>query len=166
MPRRSAWLAAGVVFGAGSSLWAERALRRTVRRTAAAVQPDAVVRQVGRAARDAAEAAGARVTEAVDAGRQAMHRREDELWAGLSAAGHGDRHELAGKTMGWQTDDRGELCADTGRPGTVGGSGSNAPVPSRREPVAGGDRGWGRRTRLARQGRPRRPRTGTTPSAH
>ncbi|MDA8057587.1 MAG: hypothetical protein M0032_06375 [Actinomycetota bacterium] len=146
MPRRSAWLAVGVVLGAGSSLWAERAVRRTVQRTAAAVQPDAVVRQVGRAARDAAEAAGARVAEAVDAGRQAMQRREDELWAGLSAAGHGDRHEVVGETMG--------------------GSGGSSADASWREAVGGSDRGWGRRARPARQGRPRRPRSGATPSAH
>ncbi|MDA8294728.1 MAG: hypothetical protein M0040_10310 [Actinomycetota bacterium] len=166
MPRRSAWLAVGVVLGAGSSLWAERALRRTVQRTAAAVQPDAVVRQVGRAARDAAEAAGARVAEAVDAGRQAMHRREDELWAGLSAAGHGDRHEVMGETMGRQTVDRGGLRSDAGRPETVGGPGASAADASWREAVGGSDRGWGRRTRPARQGRPRRPRSGATPSAH
>ena len=100
MPRRTVWLVTGVALGAGSSLWAEHKVRRTIRRTADAVQPDALVRQVGRVARDAADAAGSRVSDAIDAGRVAKRRREAELWAGFAAAGRSSGREGGGPDRG------------------------------------------------------------------
>jgi hypothetical protein len=98
--RRAVWLVTGAVVGAGSSLWAEHKVRRTIRRTADAVQPDALVRQVGRVARDAVDAAGTRMGDAVEAGRIAKRRREAELWAGLATAGRAPGRDAGGDTEG------------------------------------------------------------------
>ncbi len=87
MPRRLFWLATGVAVGAGSSLWAERKVRRSVQQAAARLQPDAVVVEVGRSARQVAGTAGDRVRDAVGAGRDEMQRREEELWSELAAVG-------------------------------------------------------------------------------
>jgi hypothetical protein len=87
MPKRTFWLATGVVIGAGSSLWAERKVRRSVQQAAARLQPDAVVMEVGRSARQVAGTAGSRVRDAVSTGRDEMLRREEELWAGLASQG-------------------------------------------------------------------------------
>jgi hypothetical protein len=87
MPKRTFWLATGVAIGAGSSLWAERKVRRSVQLAAARLQPDAVVVEVGRSARQVAETAGSRVRDAVSSGRDEMLRREEELWADLAAQG-------------------------------------------------------------------------------
>jgi hypothetical protein len=87
MPKRTFWLATGVAIGAGSSLWAERKVRRSVQQAAARLQPDAVVLEVGRSARQVAGTAGNRVRDAVSIGRDEMQRREEELWAGLAAQG-------------------------------------------------------------------------------
>jgi len=48
MPKRTFWLTAGVALGAGSTLWAERRVRRTIEQTAAKLAPDALVPEVGR----------------------------------------------------------------------------------------------------------------------
>ena len=64
MPRRTFWLVAGVAIGAGSSLWMEHKVRRTVNQAAARLQPDALVTEVGRSARDAASSAGDRFRDA------------------------------------------------------------------------------------------------------
>jgi hypothetical protein len=87
MPKRTFWLVTGAVIGAGSSLWAERKVRRTVEQAAAKLQPDALVAEVGRSARQAAGSAADRVRDAVSAGRDEMQRREEELWADLAAQG-------------------------------------------------------------------------------
>ncbi len=87
MPKRTFWLATGVAIGAGSSLWAERKVRRSVQQAAARLQPDAVVVEVGRSARQAAGTAGSRVRDAMTSGRDEMLRREEELWADLAAQG-------------------------------------------------------------------------------
>lgn len=87
MPKRTFWLVTGVVLGAGSSLWAERRVRRTVQEAAARLQPDALVVEVGRSARQVAGSAGGRVRDAVSSGRDEMQRREEELWADLAAQG-------------------------------------------------------------------------------
>ena len=87
MPRRTFWLVAGVAIGAGSSLWMEHKVRRTVNAAAARLQPDALVAEVGRSARDAAAGAGERLRDAVSTGRDEMQRREDELWAELAGRG-------------------------------------------------------------------------------
>lgn len=89
MPKRTFWLVTGAAIGAGSSLWAERRVRRTVQQAAARLQPDALVVEVGRSARQAAGSAGDRVRDAVVSGRDEMQRREEELWAELAAEGAG-----------------------------------------------------------------------------
>ncbi len=87
MPKRTFWLTTGVVIGAGSTLWAERKVRRSVQQAAARLAPDAVVLEVGRSARQVAGTAGSRVRDAVMTGRDEMQRREEELWADLAAQG-------------------------------------------------------------------------------
>ena len=89
MPKRTFWLATGVAVGAGSTLWAERKVRRTWQQAAARLQPDAIVVEVGRSARQVAVGAGDRVRDAVSSGREEMQRREEELWAELAAQGTG-----------------------------------------------------------------------------
>jgi hypothetical protein len=84
MPKRTVWLTTGVVVGVASTLWAERKIRRSVQEATARLQPDALVMEVGRSARQAAGSAGGRVRDAVSSGRQEMRRRERELWAELS----------------------------------------------------------------------------------
>jgi hypothetical protein len=87
MPRRTVWLVAGVAIGAGSSLWMEHKVRRTVNEAAARLAPDALVTEVGRSAREAATSAGERVRTAFSSGRTEMQRREEELWADLARRG-------------------------------------------------------------------------------
>ena len=53
------------------------------------MQPDALAAEVGRAARQAVDATGSRVRDAVSAGRQEMLRHEEELWAELAERGVG-----------------------------------------------------------------------------
>jgi hypothetical protein len=85
MPKRTFWLVTGAAIGAGSSLWAERKVRRTVRTATRKLQPDALVVEVGRTARQAAGNAGGRMRDAMSSGRDEMQRREEELWADLAA---------------------------------------------------------------------------------
>jgi hypothetical protein len=80
-------LVAGAALGAGSTLWAERKVRRTVRQAAARLQPDALVVEVGRSARQVAGSAGERVRDALSSGRDEMQRHEEALWAELAARG-------------------------------------------------------------------------------
>jgi len=87
MPKRTFWLVTGAAVGAGSSLWAERRVRRTVQQATARLQPDALVVEVGRTARQVAGGAGDRFRDAVTTGREAMLRREEELWSDLAAQG-------------------------------------------------------------------------------
>ena len=87
MPKRTFWLMTGAVVGAGSTLWAERKVRQTWHQTAARLQADAIVVEVGRSARQVAGSAGDRVRGAVSSGRDEMLRREEELWAELAAQG-------------------------------------------------------------------------------
>ncbi len=54
MPKRTFWLVTGAAIGAGSSLWAERKVRRTVQQATAKLQPDTLVVEVGRSAREVA----------------------------------------------------------------------------------------------------------------
>ena len=89
MPKRTFWLVTGAALGAGSSLWAERRVRRTVHQAAARLQPDALVAEVGRSARQVAGGAADRLREAVSSGREEKQRREEELWAELAARGDG-----------------------------------------------------------------------------
>ena len=87
MPKRTFWLTAGVALGAGSTLWAERRVRRTIEETAAKLAPDALVAEVGRTARHVAASTGDRFRDAYSEGRDQMHRREEELWSDLSNRG-------------------------------------------------------------------------------
>jgi succinyl-CoA synthetase alpha subunit len=87
MAKRTFWLVTGVAIGTGSTLWAERKVRRTVQQAAARLQPDALVVEVGRSARQVAGSAGDRVREAVWSGRDEMERHEEELWAELASRG-------------------------------------------------------------------------------
>jgi len=87
VPKRTFWLATGVAIGAGSSLWAERKIRQGVQQAAARLQPDAVVVEVGRSARQVADSAGSRVRDALASGRSEMQRREEELWSELAVQG-------------------------------------------------------------------------------
>ena len=87
MARRTVWLVTGVVAGAASSLYAERKLRRTLEAAQARMQPDALVVEVGRTARQAATSTGDRVREAVATARLEKRRREVELWAELGTTG-------------------------------------------------------------------------------
>jgi len=87
VPKRTFWLTAGVALGAGSTLWAERRVRRTIEETAAKLAPDALVAEVGRTARHVAVSTGDRFRDAYSEGRDRMHRREEELWSDLSKRG-------------------------------------------------------------------------------
>jgi hypothetical protein len=80
-------LAGGVALGAGSTLWAERKVRRKIQQASAKLQPDALVVEVGRSARQVAGSAGERVREALSSGRDEMQRREEQLWSDLAAQG-------------------------------------------------------------------------------
>ena len=80
--RRPVWLGAGMVIGAGATLWAEQRVRRRVRRTVERLSPD----RVAMGARTSVVRLGARVRDAVDAGRVERDRREDELWTELTVA--------------------------------------------------------------------------------
>jgi len=80
-------LAAGAALGAGSTLWAERKVRRTVQAASAKLQPDAFVVEAGRSARQVAGSAGDRMREAVSSGRDEMQRREEQLWSELATQG-------------------------------------------------------------------------------
>ncbi|MHB1518552.1 MAG: hypothetical protein ACYCVN_11570 [Acidimicrobiales bacterium] len=84
MPKRTFWLLTGVAVGTGSTLWAQRKVRHTLEQAAARLQPDSVVAEVGRSARQVAGQAGARVRGALVSGRDEMLRREEELWSELS----------------------------------------------------------------------------------
>ncbi len=77
-------MAAGAALGAGSTLWAERKVRRAVQQAAAKLQPDALVVEVGRSARQVAGSAGERLRDAVSSGRDEMQRREEQLWSELA----------------------------------------------------------------------------------
>ncbi len=87
MPKRTFWLTAGIALGAGSSIWAERRVRRTIERTAAKLAPDALVAEVGRSARNAAGATSDRIRDAFAEGRDSMQRHEEQLWAELADRG-------------------------------------------------------------------------------
>ena len=137
--------------GAGSTLWAERKVRRAVEQAAARMQPESLAAEAGRATRKAAlgagratrkvaEAASGRVRDAVASGRDEMRRREEELWADLAARGalpaaHVPLVELPG---------------DAGRPDRVGGPADRVGGGSASARTA---RGPGRRRRPSRLAR-------------
>jgi hypothetical protein len=87
MPKRTIWLTAGVALGAGSTLWAERRVRRAIEQAAAKLAPDALVAEVGRTARHVAESTGDRFRHAYSEGRNEMQLREEQLWSDLANRG-------------------------------------------------------------------------------
>lgn len=87
IPKRLFWLVAGAAVGAGSSLWAERRVRRTVRQAVARLQPDALVSELGNSALHLAGAATERLRDSVTVGRIEMHQLEDQLWEELAGRG-------------------------------------------------------------------------------
>jgi hypothetical protein len=120
--RRSVWLVTGVVAGAASSLYAERKLKRSLEAASARLQPDALVAEVGRTARQAASNTGGRVRAAVASAREEKQRREDELWAELSTADDGAPGDVPGDDAapgpdGAATGDPNGAPAATPRPG-------------------------------------------------
>lgn len=84
--RRPLWLAAGMAVGVGGTLWAEQRVRRQVRRLSDAVAPT----RLAAGARAAAQGTGARVRNAVEAGRDEKVRRQAELWRDLALEAAGD----------------------------------------------------------------------------
>jgi hypothetical protein len=102
MPKRTVWLTAGIALGAGSSLWVERRVRRTIEQTAARLAPEALVSEVGRTARHVAESTSHRFRDAYSEGRDEMRRQEEQLWSDLAKRGvvlSGDGSpEIAGPT--------------------------------------------------------------------
>lgn len=84
IPKRPFWLAMGAALGAGSSLWLERRVRRTVHEAASRLQPDALASEIGRSARLMAESTSERVRSAVSVGRTEMQQHEEELWRELA----------------------------------------------------------------------------------
>jgi hypothetical protein len=121
MPKRTFWLVTGAVIGAGSSLWAERKVRRTVEQAAAKLQPDALVAEVGRSARQVAGSAADRVRDAMSVGRDEMQRREEELWADLAAQGVEGTPPVAAPAVAGPTATSDPPPGDS-RPGAVGRS--------------------------------------------
>lgn len=114
MARRSVWLVTGVVAGAASSLYAERKLRTALEAAQARLQPEALVTEVGRTARQAARSTGGRVRDAVATGRSEMHRREGEIWAGLGSPGPGaPEGVVVGDVSPGATDPSGESSTDS-----------------------------------------------------
>jgi hypothetical protein len=122
MPKRTFWLATGVAVGAGSTLWAERKVRRTWHEAAARLQPDAIVVEVGRSARQVAAGAGDRVRDAVWSGREEMQRREEELWSELAAQDRGPEPPPRSPSLPSSSDLRSSDIGRTGRSGRSGRS--------------------------------------------
>ena len=88
VPRRTFWLVTGAALGAGSSLWAERKVRRTLQQAAGPPPARRAGRRggpLGPPGRPAAPATGCATRW--PSGRDEMHRREEELWAELAAQG-------------------------------------------------------------------------------
>ncbi len=163
MPKRTFWLATGVAVGAGSTLWAERKVRRTWQEAAARLQPDAIVVEVGRSARQVAVGAGDRVRDAVSSGREEMQRREEELWAELAAQGTGTEPPPHVPSDRPSSDSRRADTAPAGtRPARSGtrpartGRADGRRVDTGRTDTGPADTGRSRsgRSRLARLGRP------------
>jgi hypothetical protein len=170
MPKRTMWLTAGVALGAGSTLWAERRVRRAIEQTAAKLAPDALVAEVGRTARHVAESTGDRFRDAYNEGRDEMYRREEELWSDLATRGvvpsadgttvigpvpAADSIEVTG-VISKRLSQRGDSSASSFLSGSSSG-------PSGSTPSARG--GWASR-RLTKRATERRPveRSGKSPS--
>ena len=81
--RRPLWLAAGMAIGAGATLWTGRQLERLSRR----LERGTMGADLASLADRSTHAAARRVRAAVDAGRTAARRREDDL-----------RREIEGRT--------------------------------------------------------------------
>jgi hypothetical protein len=122
IPKRPFWLAMGAAVGAGSSLWIERRVRRTVQQAASRLQPDALALEIGRSARQMAESTSERVRSAVSVGRTEMQQHEEELWAELAERRATPDRATLPEADGW-------LTGSTPEPG--------ASAPVRRRPRVG-----------------------------
>lgn len=74
--RRPMWFGAGVAAGVGGTLWAERRVRRRLRRAVELLSPVVAGSEAVQAAREM----GGRVRDAVDVARVERRRHETELW--------------------------------------------------------------------------------------
>ena len=79
MVRRPLWLGAGIALGVGGTLWAERRVRRQVRRAAALLSPMVAGSEAVQVAREM----GSTMRDALDVARAERRRREAELWRRL-----------------------------------------------------------------------------------
>jgi thioesterase domain-containing protein len=131
IPKRPFWLATGAAIGAGSSLWIERRVRRTVQEAARRLQPDALAVEIGRSAREIAESTSERVRSAVSVGRDEMRQHEEQLWQDLS-----ERRSLPPPTAHPVANQYLEGAMTEEVTGTV-----EAPRPSRRPDSTGRTRG-------------------------
>jgi hypothetical protein len=91
----------GAAVGAGSSLWIERRVRRTVHQAASRLQPDALALEIGRSARQVAESTTERVRSAVSVGRTEMHQHEEALWQELAGRRPTPDRETPPEADGW-----------------------------------------------------------------
>jgi hypothetical protein len=122
IPKRPFWLAMGAAVGAGSSLWIERRVRRTVHQAASRLQPDALALEIGRSARQVAESTTERVRSAVSVGRTEMQQHEEALWQELAERRAAPDRATSPETDGWLTGSTPEpgLPAPVGRRPRVG----------------------------------------------
>lgn len=94
MIRRPLWFGAGIAAGAAGTLWAERRVRRQLRRAVDAISPSAAGQEALRTAREAT----ARMQMAVHAARSERRRRESELWHRLGEVPPAHPHRSAAST--------------------------------------------------------------------
>jgi hypothetical protein len=147
MPKRTIWLTAGVALGAGSTLWAERRVRRTIEQTAAKLAPDALVAEVGRTARHVAESTGDRFRDAYSEGRNEMQRREEQLWSDLANRGvaiTADGLPASAAASGGKTKERTETPTQTAIP-------TQTPIPTQTAPTMADDTSRAIRRRMAKR---------------
>lgn len=92
MIRRPMWFGAGVIAGVAGTMWAERRVRRQLRRAVEVLSPTGAGQEVMRSAREAT----ARVQVAMDAARIERRRREAELWHRLGEVPPARAHRMSG----------------------------------------------------------------------
>lgn len=95
MIRRPMWLGAGIVLGVGGTLWAERRVRRQVRRATELLSPSVA----GSEAVQAARAMGGRLRDAVHVARTERRRREAELWRRIGDVPPARPHDVTSRVV-------------------------------------------------------------------
>ncbi len=141
IPKRPFWLAAGAAIGAGSSLWIERRIRRTVHEAVNRLQPDALAVEIGKSARQIAESTSERLRGAVAVGRDEMRQHEEQLWQDLSERRIAPNRAAPAEDDGWP----GGSLPDPSVTGRLQPEGSG-PGP---KPATGSTGRRGRRQRVA-----------------